>query len=153
MSPPLPVRFVPQLHDGYCLPACAQMALAAFGIRVTQQRLAKLLGTQEAGTPFSCLQRLANLGVEVDYGTEGTLARLSEAIAAGTVPIAAVHAGWLPYAKIESPHAVVVITLTGTAVTVLDPATTGEPLVVPVDAWLAAWIEMERAYALITKLG
>jgi hypothetical protein len=59
--------------------------------------------------------------------------------------------GWLPYARIETPHAVVVVDLTQTAVTVLDPAAVCGPLVVPIDAWLAAWVEMDCAYAIIKR--
>jgi hypothetical protein len=123
------------------------MALAALGIRTTQRRLARLLQTSEAGTPFSRVRQLTGLGVEIEYGTRGTLVLVSTAIAANTVVIAAVHAGWLPYARIESPHAVVVAACTVAAVTVLDPATAGEPVTVPVDAWMAAWTEMDCAYA------
>jgi hypothetical protein len=67
VSPPLPIRFVPQLRDGYCLPACVQMAFTALGIRATQQQLGQLLGTNEAGTPFSRVKRLTGLGVQVEY--------------------------------------------------------------------------------------
>lgn len=151
MSQPLPVRFTPQLRDGYCLPACAQMVLAALGIQTTQQRLARLLATSEAGTPFSRLQRLVSLGVQVDFGTNGTPALLSTSLVANIPVIAAVHAGWLPYARIESPHAVVVVGMTPAAVTVLDPAAVDAPLEVPIDAWLAAWVEMDCAYAVIRR--
>ena len=151
MSPHLPIQFVPQLRDGYCLPACVQMALTALGIRITQHRLARLLQTNEAGTPFSRVRQLTRFGVEIEYDTGGTLALLNTAIAADTVVIAAVHAGWLPYAQIESPHVVIVVSCTADVVTVLDPATTGELIDVPVDAWLAAWTEMDCAYALIKR--
>ena len=127
------------------------MALTALGIRTTQQRLARLLQTNEAGTPFSRVRQLTGLGVTVEYGTGGTLELLNTAIAADTVVIAAVHAGWLPYAQIESPHVVVVVGCTADAVTVLDPATIGEQIDVPIDAWLAAWTEMDCAYALIKR--
>ena len=151
MSPRLPIRFAPQLRDGYCLPACVQMALTALGIPITQQRLAQLLDTNEAGTPFSRVKRLSGLGVTVEYGIGGTLEKLNAALAADAIVIAAVHAGWLPYAQIESQHVVVVVALTPTAVTVLDPAATQESIDVPVDAWLAAWIEMDCAYGLLKK--
>jgi hypothetical protein len=59
MSPDLPIRFVPQLRDGYCLPACVQMAL---GVATTQRRLARLLKTNEAGTPFSRVGQRPALG-------------------------------------------------------------------------------------------
>lgn len=129
------------------------MALAALGISITQQRLARMLQTTDAGTPFSRIRQLTGLGVTIEVGTGGTLPRLETALAANTVVIAAVHAGWLPYAQIESPHAVVVVARTDVAVTVLDPATTGEPIDVPVDAWLAAWTEMNFAYARVKTIA
>ena len=53
MSPlELPVH-VRQMALGYCLPACAQMALAQLGIVVTQAQLAQVLGTRVGlGTPW-----------------------------------------------------------------------------------------------------
>jgi hypothetical protein len=127
------------------------MALAALGISVTQQRLAQLLGTNEAGTPFSRVTRLSGFGVTVEYSTGGTLDLLKSALAADTIVIAAVHAGWLPYAQIESQHVVLVIALSTVMVTVLDPAATHASIEVPVDAWLAAWIEMDCPYALLKR--
>jgi hypothetical protein len=127
------------------------MALTALEIPATQQWLAQLLETNEAGTPFSRVERLISLGVQVEYGTGGTLGLLRATVVAGTVVIAAVHAGWLPYAHIESQHVVVVVNLTPSAVTILDPAETDKSIDVPVDAWLSAWIEMDCVYALIKK--
>lgn len=144
------VRFEPQLEDGYCLPACVRMVLAALAKDLSQQRIAHLLGTSDAGTPFSRLHRLTSLGLRVEIAVNGTIERLQMAMNANTPVIAAVHAGWLPHAQIESPHAVVVVGISAAAVTVLDPATTSEPVDVPLDAWLAAWIEMDLAYAVIT---
>lgn len=155
MSPRLPVPWqalwTPQLHDGYCLPACLQIALSALGIPITQQRLAQLLDTNDAGTPFSRVTRLKNLGVLVEYKTGGTLDLLNAALAADAIGIAAVHAGWLPYAQVESQHVVIVVALSPAMVTVLDPAATHDLIDVPIDAWLAAWIEMDCAYTLLKR--
>ena len=50
---------IPQIGLGYCLPACAQMALAQLGITLTQEAIAQLLGTHRGiGTPFSRILRL-----------------------------------------------------------------------------------------------
>jgi Peptidase_C39 like family len=47
----IPIHHCQQIADGYCLPACTQMVLAALGIEYTQESLSKLLGTDpEAGT-------------------------------------------------------------------------------------------------------
>ena len=61
-----PPAHIQQMALGYCLPACAQMALAQLGIAVTQTRLAQTLGTRVGvGTPFSRAQRLVEWNVRV----------------------------------------------------------------------------------------
>lgn len=151
MLQPLRIRFEPQLEDGYCLPACVRMVLAAQGLDVSQGRISHLLATTEAGTPFSRLHRLSSLGVPVQIGVDGTLQQLLTTIATNVPVIAAVHAGWLPYARIESPHAVVVAGASTAALTIFDPATANGPVDVPFDAWLAAWTEMDLGYAIIRR--
>ena len=72
----LPVPYAAQINDSACLPACAQMVLAYYGRKVSQPQLIRLLGTTDAGTPFSRLPLLSQLGATVDLGTNGTLAEL-----------------------------------------------------------------------------
>ena len=151
MSQPSRIPFAAQLEDGYCLPACATMVLAALGMKVSQRDVAKRLATGAAGTPFSRLHRLAGPNIRVEVGTNGTLDRLFAEVQGNRPVVAAVHAGWLPHAEIASPHAVVVIDASDTAVTILDPAGNSEPIDVPIDAWVAAWVEMDCVYAIIAR--
>jgi ABC-type bacteriocin/lantibiotic exporter with double-glycine peptidase domain len=57
----LPVPYAAQINDSACLPACAQMVLAYYGRKVSQTQLIRLLGTTDAGTPFSRLPLLSQL--------------------------------------------------------------------------------------------
>ncbi|MCB0022927.1 MAG: C39 family peptidase [Caldilinea sp.] len=145
------VRYEAQLEDGYCLPACARMVLAALDVPLSQQAIALRLQTSDAGTPFSRLRRLADANLNVDVQAGGTIEQISTAIAADIPVIAAVDATWLPHAQIESPHAVVVVNLSASQISILDPAAGNEVIDVPLDAWLAAWIEMDCIYAVITR--
>lgn len=66
MSPLEPPVHIQQVALGYCLPACAQMALAQLSIVVTQAQLAQTLGTRVGmGTPFSRVERLVQWNVRV----------------------------------------------------------------------------------------
>ncbi len=145
------VRYEAQLEDGHCLPACARMVLAAFDVPLSQQEIAHRLQTSDAGTPFSRLRRLAEPTLRVDVQAGGAIEQIRSAITADVPVIAAVDATWLPHAQIESPHAVVIVNLTASHVSILDPAAGNEVIDVPLDAWLAAWIEMDCTYAVITK--
>lgn len=151
MSQLLRVPFETQLEDGYCLPACVSMVLAFLDMPAKQKGVAKLLATNDAGTPFSRLNRLASHDVQVEVGANGTLDRLSTEIQTSIPVIAAVQTGWLPHAEITSPHAVVVIGVSDAHVMILDPAGNDKPKIVPINAWLAAWIEMDSVFAVISR--
>jgi hypothetical protein len=82
----LSVPHHPQLADGLCLPACAQMVLAYCGIYRSQNSLARQLQTiPGAGTPGSRLRNLASHGLAIHY-SEGTLDDLRVAIAHAIPP-------------------------------------------------------------------
>jgi ABC-type bacteriocin/lantibiotic exporter with double-glycine peptidase domain len=127
------------------------MVLVAYDLLLSQQEIARRLHTNDAGTPFSRLRRLADTNLHVDVQAGGTLEQITTAIAADIPVIAAVDATWLPHAYIESPHAVVVVNLTASEVAILDPAAGNEIISVSLDAWLAAWIEMDCTYAIISR--
>jgi hypothetical protein len=66
MSPRKPIVHVQQQAVGFCLPACAQMALAQLGIQATQAQLARTLGTRPGiGTPFPNITQLSRWRVNV----------------------------------------------------------------------------------------
>ena len=139
----LPVPFVPQSHDGACLPACAKMVLAYYGRQVSQSELMRLLGTTEAGTPFSRLHLLSRFGVQVNVQANGEIAQLCEHLPA----IVALHSAWLPGQPAAGQHAVVVVSVEDQGVTILDPAQNETPIVLTENEFLTAWIEMDCIFA------
>lgn len=152
MLPLLPVPYLQQPHDGYCLPACVSMILNYWKIPLTQERVANLLGTTDVGTPISRVQRLTKHKLQVRYAAHGEWEDIQTAIAARLPVIVAVHAAWLPYSRIQSQHALVVIGCDEQTVFVLDPAANNEPIELSQNAFLTAWIEMECAYAIIKPI-
>jgi ABC-type bacteriocin/lantibiotic exporter with double-glycine peptidase domain len=140
-----PVPYAAQISDGACLPACVQMVLAYYGRKVSQTQLIRLLGTTDAGTPFSRLRLLSQLGAAVDMRTNGTLAELQ-----ATLPvIVGLHTGWLPGYIVESQHAVVVIDIDTEGIRILDPAQGADPILLSENEFLAAWIEMDCIFAVV----
>jgi hypothetical protein len=90
MVPHKPLRHVQQIALGYCLPACAQMALAQLGIITTQAELAQVLGTRAGlGTPFPRVERLAEWGVRVQLERRIAVDELAAALAADMAVITA----------------------------------------------------------------
>lgn len=94
MSKPLAVPHYRQLRDGYCLPACAQMVLAYWGIERKQQVLAQQLQTMpDVGTPASRIRLLSSNVMQVTYQA-GSLIDLRDALAQKVPPNSVgVHVG------------------------------------------------------------
>lgn len=139
----LPVPYVAQINDGACLPACAQMVLAYLGLEVKQTQLIRLLGTTDAGTPFSRLRLLSQFGIKVDLRVNATLAELREHLPV----IVALHSDWLSDQQATGQHAVIIVAMGDNSVTVLDPAQDENPMQLSRDEFLAAWIEMDSIFA------
>ena len=152
MSNLLSVPFKPQSAEGYCLPACAEMVLTFYGIRVTQEQLARLFETQPPmGTPFPRIMRLEKRGVAVEIGKYGDWDQLFRTLTAGKPCIVAVDLLFMPYAQLDSRHVVVVIGCDADTAFVLDPAESAEPIQVTKDGFIAAWTEMECSFAVIHR--
>lgn len=149
----LRVPFEPQLRDGYCLPACASMILRYLGKGTSQQKIARLLGTSDIGTPLTRIRQLAKWGFQVHCTIDGTWQNLEQFITAGKPIIVSTHAAWLPYAHIQSQHVIVVVGITETSAFALDPAVTEHVVEIDQNALLAAWTEMDLAYAVISLSG
>ena len=139
------VPYAAQISDGACLPACAQMVLAYYGRQVSQTQLIRLLGTTDAGTPFSRLRLLSQLGIIVDVRADGALAELQAKLPA----IVGLHAGWLSDHCVESQHAVVVIGIDSEGIVILDPAQGADPIRLSETELLAAWIELDCIFAFV----
>lgn len=147
----LPIPHHPQSADGFCLPACAQMVLAYWGIRHRQGWLARELQTiPGAGTPGSRLRNLASRTLAVHYG-EGTPHDLRAALAQAIPPITLVNTKHLPHWQLQTAHAVVLLAMDDNHVMINDPGMAQSRLVLGVDDFLLAWDEMANLFALIRK--
>ena len=129
------INHVQQIDWGYCLPACAEMALSQLGVSVSQQRLAKQLGTvAKIGTPFPNVQRLAKLGAQVKQIQWQGVNALSEALRLD-LP------GW---GTLRTQHVVVVTAIDAVQISYHDPALPYGPATVQLDAFLLAWSDMSE---------
>jgi len=150
----LKVPYHPQLDDGYCLPACAQMVLDYLGIIVEQKRLARILGVRAPlGAPASNVLRLRSETVDVIFA-DGAVRDLRNYLALERPLIVFVQAGELPHWRgCVSQHAIVVVGIDEVSVGVLDPAAGSQVIDVPLGDFLLAWSELEYLYAVITTQG
>lgn len=148
----LRVPFYPQQGDGNCLPACAQMVLAYYGIRRSQRRLAALLSVRpNLGTPASTIQRIQNRTISVEYGS-ATLTKLTVATQNGLPVIAFIQAVELPHWRGQYfQHAVVVVGVVAGTVYLLDPASASSPEAVSEGDFMLAWDEMDNLCAVVRR--
>ena len=106
----LSIPYHPQIAEGYCLAACAQMVLQYLGIPSDQAIVVGQLGVQSGvGAPASRVTRLAPDTVSVVYELGGW--EKVQALLAQKIPvIAMIQAGELAHWRGESfQHAIVVI--------------------------------------------
>lgn len=87
-----------QAEEGYCLPACAQMALAYLGVFRSQHELAQQLGVQRhVGAPASNLVRLRKAEIDVFFGIEADIDSIRQWLARRLPVIALVQTNQLTY--------------------------------------------------------
>jgi ABC-type bacteriocin/lantibiotic exporter with double-glycine peptidase domain len=118
------------------------MVLEYLGVSYEYNRLTRLLGTAEVGTPFTNLERLAPaLGLAVTYGKDHEeLSIFERNISIGLPVIVAVQTWPLPYwQQIRTDHAVVVVGLDDEDVFLYDPYFAAAPQIVDLDSFLTAW--------------
>lgn len=149
----LSVRHSRQLEDGYCLPACAQMALAYLGISRSQKDIGRALRLRAGfGAPASQIVNLSSRQTEVFYRVGGTIDDILDCLRRDTPVIAFVQAGELPqWRGMLMQHAVLVVALDGTRIYMHDPALDQGPIEILLDDFLLAWDEMDSRYAVIAS--
>jgi ABC-type bacteriocin/lantibiotic exporter with double-glycine peptidase domain len=154
MSPLEPPAHARQKALGYCLPACAQMALAQLGITVNQAQLAQLLGTRAGvGTPFSRVERLAQWNVYVQLVQRISIEDLTASLAAEMAVIVAVKTtpGLPGWGNIRTQHTVLVLGAGPEQITYHDPALAYGPVSALRTEFLLAWSEMDERTALLSQ--
>lgn len=148
LKPPLHIQ---QKNWGYCLPACAQMALAQFDIFTSQEQLAALLDVRPGiGTSFSRVRRLPQVQVSV---TEwGDLEAVDIALDRGTAVITALKTtpGLPGWPNLQVQHTVLIVDITADEVVYHDPALDNGPVTAPRNEFLLAWSEMSELAAFIS---
>lgn len=151
MNTPLPVPHFQQSADGYCLPACARMALAYLGLSYSEAEVSQILGAQEWGTPSFAIQRLAGLEIEVLY-REWSISELLSSLTAQRPMITFVRTGFLDYYQDDFAHAVVVVgAIQDQQFWIHDPNQPSGPVTVSWDGLLAAWGEFGYRGAVLLK--
>ena len=143
---------VQQMAIGYCLPACAQMALAQFGITASQVELTRLLGTRPGvGTPFSQLERLSRFPISIQLAKHVQLDVLLVARATGKAVIAAIitTSGLPGWGNLRTRHAVLLNDVNAERITYHDPALAYGPVYTDTSEFMLAWSEMDEQAALL----
>ncbi len=101
-----------QKANGYCLPACVQMALAYQNISRSQEAVGRKLGIRlPLGIPTSHITKLASSRLAITY-EEGTLEKIEHWLNQAVPVIVFVQAGELPHwSGHRFQHAIVVVGL------------------------------------------
>jgi ABC-type bacteriocin/lantibiotic exporter with double-glycine peptidase domain len=150
MSDVCPVPHFRQSAEGFCLPACARMALAYLGIERSEVEVSRVLGAQEYGTPSFAIQRLVDLDVQVTY-RQWSLTEFVAALTDKQPVIIFVRTGFLDHWTKDVAHAVVVVGIEeGQRFWINDPAREEGPLAVSWDGLLAAWAEFDHRGATLS---
>jgi len=154
MLPVVPFR---QPKEGQCLAACAGMVLTYLNVPFSYSRLLKLLRVQWFGTAHSNIRYLTRLGVKVIH-KQGTLTELHQHLLLDSPCIVFVKTHELPYWKIATNHAVVVIGLDAQYVYLNDPEFDINPIQVSRGDFdpsfvrtSLAWFEHGEFYAVLQK--
>lgn len=144
----LDVPFIPQTRDSWCVPACVAMAAAFTGDSLTQEDIARWLGTTEIGTPVGRIQQMSRRGFEVVY-RQGSLDELHNWLARDLPCILFVRTGELSYWEYDTPHAVVLVGFEDDEAFVLDPAHVRFPMKIAVGELMLAWSELGYTFAVL----
>lgn len=129
------------------------MVLAGLGRDVSEQRIARLLGTKRFGTPISNITSLQRWGYKVDFQSFLPVDKLKRRIDTGHPVIVQVWPMMLPYWPFNpsGSHVVVMNGYDEQAVFVHDPAMQQPHLAISWDAFLAAWAEFDETAAVVIK--
>lgn len=144
----LGVPYIPQTRDSWCVPACVAMVAAFRGESLTQDDIARWLGTSDIGTPASRIQQLSKRGFEVIY-RQGSLVEVRSWLAKGTPCVLFVRTGELPYWEHDTPHAVVLVGFDEEDALLLDPAYEQVPAKTSLGDLMLAWSQLGYTYAVI----
>jgi hypothetical protein len=126
------------------------MALDQLGLTVTQDELARIMGTQAGyGTPFSRVQRLSKGQIAVEIIEWGGVEAIVEALANNKAVIVAILTnGGLPgWNEVQTQHTVLVVDITPDQIGYHDPALSEGPVFASQGEFLLAWSDMDELMA------
>lgn len=126
------------------------MVLRYWGLRSTEEDMARQLGTTSLGTPGSRLLRLNSPAMQVFFGPL-TLPMLRSHLEQRQPVIALVRTIFLDYWEDDLAHAVVVVGFDDESLLLNDPAFNIAPQRASVNGFLAAWCEFDYLCASIIK--
>jgi hypothetical protein len=122
------------------------------GVSVEEDRLQRILGTTEDGTPFPNIERLQALGLFVTYGKDGDLSIFEDNIEVGLPVVVGVKTFTWPHWDGEvTQHAVVVVGIDRArgVIYIHDPFFAQAPIEMELVPFEAGWEELDRQYAVI----
>lgn len=142
-----------QQQQADCLVACAAMVLDYLGIKTDYQWLQRKLGTSDAGTPFSNIERLQtdlNLFVETDkYGVVSLFERYLDLGLPVIVGVQTIE--WAHWHGEITDHAVVVVGIDqdNDTIYIHDPFFSDAPIAMSLLQFQIGWTEGEGRYAVV----
>jgi ABC-type bacteriocin/lantibiotic exporter with double-glycine peptidase domain len=135
-----------------CLVACAAMVLDYLGVSVEEDRLHRILGTTEDGTPFPNIERLQALGLFITYGKDGDFSIFEHNIEIGLPVVVGVKTfTWAHWGGEVTQHAVVVVGIDSerSVLYLHDPFFAQAPIEMEFVPFETGWEELDRQYAVI----
>lgn len=121
-----------------CVAACVRMVLAGLGTQVVEAQIRRLIGHSRLGVSLTVAQRkLGETGAVAHRHEDWSLDDVRDALRAGHHPIVGVERHLPGYAR--AFHAVVLVEVTSTAITALDPLDGPAPRDYGETAFVSAW--------------
>lgn len=129
-----------------CVPACLRMVLAGWGQVLTEAQLRTLCDCTVFGTEaLKAVDAMRQLGFHGTTKQTGTIEDLRAQVQQGQWPIVFVNT--LPISGERDAHAVVVVEMAATHLTVYDPVDGERDL--PLTTFLTAWAMMHNLLLLV----
>jgi hypothetical protein len=129
------------------------MVLDYLGVSVEEDRLRRILGATEDGTPFPHIERLQALGLFITYGKDGDLPLFEDTIELGLPVVVGVTTFTWPHWDGEvTQHAVAVVGIDRArgVIYINDPFFPQAPIEMELVPFETGWEELNRQYAVIS---
>lgn len=132
-----------------CLPTCAERVLRFYGVDVDPAWLYSVLECTAIGAAGFKVRNLARFRYDVEYGAASDARVLGQAHHQGAPPIRLVLTESLPYWRVQTAHAVVLVDWGDEYATLNDPMF-ADRQVVSIKNLLLAWSDFDQLFAIIS---